>query len=549
MLLCGLVFLTSFTHQRIRGKGITTVVIDAGHGGHDSGCLGSHAKEKDVTLAVALKFGKFISDNFKDIKVVYTRKTDVFLGLDERAAVANSNHADLFISIHCNSGARAAYGVETYVMGLHRTEENLAVSKRENSVVLLEKDYKTKYDGFDPDSPEGNIIFTLYQNAFLEQSLKISTLVQMETSEFAGRNNRGVKQAGFLVLYKTTMPSLLIETGFLTNPAEERYLLSKEGQEKLAFSLFNAFSKYRNSIGTAAPTPSETKKEPAKDTSEKISAPLPVLADTSPVEEAKVPEPRPEAVKPPQPREELKKSVAKPPVEKTPVAAAESTAVKPQRDTVVKAKLADKVPAPVVETTAVKPQRDTAAKLKMPIEKVPVQAESTAVKPQWDTVAKTKLTEKVPVSSAETIPVKPQRDTMAKAKLAEKVPTPVAETTVAKPPVVNTVVKIKQPRPEITKEVHKPVSDAAEVYFTVQIATSGKLLNETNPLFKGEKNIVSENVNGMYKYMTGKYSALNEAIARQNQLRAAGFDGAFVVAYHNGTRITLKEAKMLLEKN
>lgn len=578
-MMCAVMVLTSFTHQRMKGKGITTVVIDAGHGGHDSGCLGSHAKEKDVTLAVALKLGRFISENFKDIKVIYTRKTDVFLGLDERVAVANNNKADLFISVHCNSGARAAYGVETYVMGLHRTEENLAVSKRENSVVLLEKDYKTKYEGFDPDSPEGNIIFTLYQNAFLDQSLKFSTFVQMETSDFAGRHNRGVKQAGFLVLYKTSMPSILIEAGFLTNPAEERYLLSKEGQEKLAYSFFKAFTKYQSSIATAVPAASDL--------------------------EAKNGEPKPELTKPQETAGEPKKFVVKPAEEKT-TAPAESTAVKSQRDTIVKAKTAEKIPSPSetavksqkdsivkekvvekvpvqpAESTAVKLQRDTMAKAKLLAEKVPVPAESTAVKSQKDSVVKEKVVEKAPVQPAEKVPapaestavksqkdsvvkekveakvpvqaaestaVKPKRDTMAMAKLpAEKIPPP-AETPAAKPPVVDTVVKIKQPQPERTLEVHKPESTTSELYFTVQIATSGKLLSEQNPLFKGEKNIVSENVSGLFKYMTGKYTTLNQAIVRQNQLRAAGFPDAFVVAYHNGTRITLKEARMLLEKN
>ena len=471
MLLCVGVVLTSFTHQRSKEKGIITVVIDAGHGGHDSGCLGSHAKEKDVALSVALKLGNFITDNFKDVKVIYTRKTDVFLGLDERVAVANNNKADLFISIHCNSGARAAYGVETYVMGLHRTDENLAVSKRENSVVLLEKDYKSKYEGFDPDSPEGNIIFTLYQNAFLDQSLKISTLVQMETSEFAGRNNRGVKQAGFLVLYKTTMPSILVETGFLTNPAEERYLLSKEGQEKLAYSVFNAFSKYKSSLGTMIPVSAETNK--GDSSQKKASAPQVPAPYDSGAAEAKTSDPKPNTNKPTEPKEEPKKFVVQPP--------AENTASK------------SKSPAP-----------------------------------------------------AETANAKPPKDSAVKAS-AEKVSPPPAETTAPKP-VVDTAVKPKS-QPEITKEVHKPAVASSDLYFTVQIATSGKPLSESSSLFKGEKNITSENVNGLYKYMTGKYSVLNEAIQRQNQLRAAGFPDAFVVAYHNGMRITLKEARMLLEKN
>ncbi|MBS1764180.1 MAG: N-acetylmuramoyl-L-alanine amidase [Bacteroidetes bacterium] len=224
---------------------VKTVVIDPGHGGHDSGCLGSSSKEKQIALEVALKLGDLISKKYPDVNVIYTRKTDEFIELHERAAIANRNHADLFICIHCNSGAPAAFGAETYVMGLHKTEDNLNVAKRENSSVLYEKDYKQKYDGFDPNSPEANIIFTLYQNAYLTQSLKFASAVQRQFEEYAGRYNRGVKQAGFLVLYRTAMPSVLIETGFLTNKTDEKYLLSEKGQQAVAGSIFRAFMAYK----------------------------------------------------------------------------------------------------------------------------------------------------------------------------------------------------------------------------------------------------------------------------------------------------------------
>lgn len=224
---------------------IKTVVIDPGHGGHDSGCLGSSSKEKQIALEIALKLGDLISKKYPDVNVIYTRKTDEFIELHERAAIANRNHADLFICIHCNSGAPAAFGAETYVMGLHKTEDNLSVAKRENASVLYEKDYKQKYDGFDPNSPEANIIFSLYQNAYLTQSLKFASAVQRQFEEYAGRFNRGVKQAGFLVLYKTAMPSVLIETGFLTNKTDEKYLLSEKGQLATANSIFRAFMAYK----------------------------------------------------------------------------------------------------------------------------------------------------------------------------------------------------------------------------------------------------------------------------------------------------------------
>lgn len=234
---------TAGTHKH--AYKIKTIVIDAGHGGHDSGCLGSSGKEKHVALDVALKLGKLIEEKFPDIKVIYTRKTDVFVELHERAEIANRSKADLFLCIHCNSGPPSAFGVETFVMGLHKTDDNLSVARRENSSILLEKDYKQKYDGFDPNSPEANIIFSLYQNAFLAQSLKLAALIQNQSEEYAGRYNRGVKQAGFLVLYRTTMPSLLIETGFLTNRSEEKYLLSDKGQSTIATAVFRAFNEYK----------------------------------------------------------------------------------------------------------------------------------------------------------------------------------------------------------------------------------------------------------------------------------------------------------------
>lgn len=258
-----LVLASSFSPNRKQEYRLRTVVIDAGHGGHDSGCLGGSAKEKHVALSVALKLGKMIEDNFPDVKVIYTRKTDVFIPLHQRAEIANKNKADLFICIHCNSGGKGAYGVETYVMGLHKTEENLTVARRENASVLLEEDYKKQYEGFDPNSPEANIIFNLYQNQFLNQSLEFASNIQNQVVDYAGRHNRGVRQAGFLVLFKTAMPSVLVETGFLTHDEEEKYLLSEKGQTNMATSIYRAFREYK--IDTETPSGNYAKSD-AKET-------------------------------------------------------------------------------------------------------------------------------------------------------------------------------------------------------------------------------------------------------------------------------------------
>lgn len=226
-------------------KKLKKVVIDAGHGGHDSGCHGSSAYEKHVALAVSLKLGKLIEQNFPDVEVIYTRKTDVFVELHRRAQIANENKADLFICIHCNSGPKTAYGAETFVMGLHKTDDNLNVARRENAVILQEDNYEKKYDGFDPNSPEAHIIFSLYQNAYLFQSLFFAEKLQQQFKQNAKRHDRGVKQAGFLVLYRTTMPAVLIETGFLTHSDEEQYLKSTAGQNQMAHSILNAFQQYK----------------------------------------------------------------------------------------------------------------------------------------------------------------------------------------------------------------------------------------------------------------------------------------------------------------
>ncbi len=228
------------------------VVIDAGHGGNDPGCNGGSSKEKEVTLAIALKLGKMIEDSLKGVKVIYTRKTDKFIELSERSNIANKNNADLFISIHCNANDnKEASGTETYVMGLHKTESQLQVSKRENSVIKLEKDYEKNksYGEFDPNSNEAYIIFSLIQNAFMSQSQKFASHVENEFKKNTPLKSRGVKQAGFLVLWKSTMPGVLIETGFLSNESDRKVLAKDSSQMVMAKSIFSAVKKYK--AGTA----------------------------------------------------------------------------------------------------------------------------------------------------------------------------------------------------------------------------------------------------------------------------------------------------------
>ena len=225
---------------------IKTVVIDAGHGGKDPGCHGASAQEKHVCLSMALLLGKQIEEAYPNIEVVYTRDKDVFVELGERAKIANRNKADLFICIHANAASAAAYGTETYVLGLHRTESQQRVAARENSIIHLEEDGGEKYNSFDL-SPDAIIARQIQLSVFLDQSINFASKLQSEFRSI-GRYDRGVKQAGFLVLYKTTMPSVLIETGFLTNPKEEKFISTPETQKKMANSMFMAFKKYKNEL-------------------------------------------------------------------------------------------------------------------------------------------------------------------------------------------------------------------------------------------------------------------------------------------------------------
>ena len=225
---------------------ITKVVIDAGHGGKDPGAIGANSMEKDIVLSVALKTGKYIVENIENIEVIYTRKTDDFVELHKRAQIANESGADVFISIHCNSNKSSRpFGAETFVMGLHKSEDNLDVAKTENAAIFYEDDYATQYEGFNPNSDEDYIVLSMFQSSSINQSINLSSKVQNQFKERVGRNDRGVKQAGFWVLYKTTMPGILIELGFLSNPVEEKFLMSEDGQTYLASAIYRAFKEYK----------------------------------------------------------------------------------------------------------------------------------------------------------------------------------------------------------------------------------------------------------------------------------------------------------------
>lgn len=252
-----------------------TLVIDPGHGGHDAGALGTFSKEKDINLNVSLAFGKYVEQYMKDVNVIYTRKTDVFIPLHTRADIANKAKADLFISIHTNSVVPGHYakGFQVYTLGMHRAKDNLDVAMRENSVISMESDYKQTYEGFNPNSSESYIMFEFMQNANMEKSVELARLIQSNVCSTAGRIDKGVHQAGFLVLRESSMPSCLIELGFITAPDEEEFLNSQAGINAMANGIYRAFVSYKNmynnhlvapyrgpdnpriSVGRAVPTP------------------------------------------------------------------------------------------------------------------------------------------------------------------------------------------------------------------------------------------------------------------------------------------------------
>jgi N-acetylmuramoyl-L-alanine amidase len=453
-----------------RPYAVTRVVIDAGHGGHDHGCSGKHSREKHVALDIALKVGGYIQEQLPDVEVIYTRTTDVFVELHERAAIANRAHADVFISIHCNANTSTRpYGTETYVMGLHRNEANLDVAKRENAVITLEDDYNQHYDGFDPHDPTAHIIFSLFQGAHLEQSIELAGRIEEQFAERVGRKSRGVKQAGFLVLYKTTMPAVLIETGFLTNPGEENFLASEEGKVYMASAIFRAFRDYKlhtEAKGLVAPsgeTPLASAGTPTP-TPAPAPAPVPVAqtaAETAPETVAETP-PSPADTRPDEPAEATAQTTA---ATDAPAEPAEPVA---EPDPVAEPEPADPLPA------VTEPVADAAAELP---------------------------------PSGEARPAPPEEAPAAFAEQAETAP-------------VETVPPAATPSP-----------GEPETVYRIQVYASHRKYKSTDPLFQplqGEDLYRAQEGN-LYKYMVGRFATRPEAEAKQAELRERGYHDCFIV--------------------
>jgi len=494
-LFCLVFWLTLTSFHRDEPKGIKTIVIDAGHGGKDPGCNGVTHKEKDISLAVALRLGKLIEDNCPDVKVIYTRKTDVFIELEERAQIANKNKADLFISIHCNAAGKPVmikdkktgkmrvktftnkkgkripvetinpvpFGSETYVMGLKNEEGKMKVAQRENSAILLEDNYEKKYEGFDPESEESYIIMSNYTSAYVIQSAQLGLKIQSEYSKKSGRVDKGVHRQSIWVLWRTAMPSVLTEIGYLTNPLEEQFLGSEKGQKYIAASIFNGFRKFKDDV--------EGKKKEYDDEIENLE---------------------------PLKNENLEAGNTGKPLKEDFIIEEEGETKEDSTKTVIK----DGPKNPEVK------QPDTSTSSVTPKEK-------EAPKDVKEIVENYKNNSK--------------KDTSASSVTKEK----------------ELVEKPKQT--EVKEEIKNDNTDIV-IEFKVQFASSDKELDLKETKFSAVENGAYYKVGSFLKYTSGNYKTSSDAFKHQKKLAEAGFKDCFVVAFKNGQRIDIKEAKLLSEK-
>lgn len=481
-----------------------TLVIDAGHGGHDAGAIGAYSKEKDINLKVALAFGRLVENNCPDVKVVYTRKTDVFIPLQRRADIANNNKADLFVSVHTNAlpAGRQAYGSETYTLGMARANANLAVAKRENSVITLESDYKSTYQGFDPNKAESYVIFEFMQDKFMKQSVDLATCIQRQYAS-AGRPNKGVHQAGFLVLRNTSMPSVLTELGFITTPSEEAYLNSQQGVTELSRSIYNGFLAYRrmhqrgvNDIPANLPLQVAA----ANDVAQK-----PVNANGKDTPSAK--------------------EVAVVPVEAVPTARiAKSDADKNEEK-------------PVTETCRPsQPKTRPVTAQAAPVRKVeePAAKRTPAVANKPVATPKQNATPKQSAKPKQSAAPTPKQNAAAKSTAKDK------DTDKAKGKQTAT----KKETPKDTKGTKKEQARARakqRVTYRIQVGAGKKEIAANDPQFKG-LDVTRVKEGTLYKYYYGTYHTYAEAQKAQKTVKAK-LPAAYIVATVAGKSVTVAEAR------
>ncbi|HSY77771.1 MAG TPA: N-acetylmuramoyl-L-alanine amidase, partial [Bacteroidia bacterium] len=484
----------------------------------DPGCHGVTFKEKNIALAVSLKLGHFLEDNDKNVKVVYTRTTDVFVPLNDRAQIANTNHADLFICIHLNASPNhEANGSATYVMNPKKSEGNLEIEKQENSAILFEKDYKTTYSGYDPNSPTGNILLSMYQNLYLQQSLDLASKIQDEYAQVEKRKNNSVKQAGFLVLWKTAMPSLLTEIGFLTNPDEEKFMGGQKGEDEIAKSIFLAFEQYKaEKENTTYDPKSFTFKEFIVNSTDTLKA------DTT-----QIPVINKDSIK----HTQIKKAVVK------------DSTIKKDHPKITKHIVKDTVQhhKPDTNSTPVKHTddvKDTAKKYTWhPWDKHP-DSNSAKVNRMKDAVKALKV---------DSVPPKKKKDSVVKVNVvidsSHKYDVPVDEMAVTEQKRKAREKKTNDSLAAIKANTHKTEvhADTGKTCLKVQFILSDHALAKDDRRFENLTDVDFYVDNKIYKYTAGCFTELKDAVDLQKKLRDKGYKDAFVVAFKGKKRITVKE--------
>lgn len=547
-----LCFLAQNTYgQEIVSKKLRKVVIDPGHGGKDPGAIGSFSKEKDIVLAVSLKLAELIQEKHPDVKVILTREDDRFIELYQRASIANKAKADLFISVHANSNKKKdPSGVEFYVLGLHKSEENLEVAKKENAVVNLEGNVTENY-GFDPNSAEGNIIMTMKQSLFLDNSIHFAKKIENEFKNDDNQSIRGTKQAGFLVLYQTAMPSCLLEIGFISNSEEEEYMNSKLGQINIATKIANAFTEYKRKFEgkNADASASNTEHSAAE---KKLSIEKQIeMAEKLKAEKAGYPNAMKEmesnqkmaqakdaAKQPPlsiEPVKEIAKMPSKPFIEE------QKEKVKPKENTPAPRKIIIveedtplemvQISDPKIETTT-KETKETS--IQKPKAKVEVSPEVVDVQKQKILDEKLKIEQKTKaeIKKVETkIEPKPaQKIIIDEKEIEEKVAFNTSKMAANKEPNKSNI-SVQNPP--------KPIYSAPKMglIYKIQVKASQRKIENQDIIYGTFPDIKESMEDGMYKYLTGEFQNIEEARRHKDYVKMKGFNDAFIVKYENGVRI------------
>ena len=526
------------------GKRKFTLVIDPGHGGHDAGAIGKFSKEKDINLRTALAFGKYVERNCSDVKVIYTRKNDVFVKLDERAEIANRAKADLFISIHTNSlpGKKISRGLETYTLGMHRAADNLEVAKRENSVILMEKDYKKHYEGFDPNSSESYIIFEFLQDNNMAKSVELAKLVQSNVCSTANRPNKGVKQAGFLVLRKTSMPSCLIELGYISTSDEERFLNNETHIDEMARGIYQAFIKYKSHYGsgssssTKAPSQAEEpwQQEPELEIREVVNMkaqPVPSELEIAQVQttlptlnEPQRQNPRPSQGQAQSQNQPIRPNQSQAQNQNQPIRPSQSQAQnqnQPLRPSQSQAQSQNQNPQARKE-----PELPKAQTLPQQIQPKP------AEQPKAQTLPQQLQPRPAQQPQAKPLPQEQPQATVQKPKV-ELTPAPKAE-----PKPIAKAEPAQQVPATKPRTATKPTTNNAPVgapVFKIQIFISEKVLDPSDSRLKGEEpNYYKEG--RVYKYTLGATTDYEEIVQLRKDI-AGKFPGCFIVAFKNGEKV------------